>query len=312
LGAWSLQEWAVASGQGRGRPGLPQFRPATLEDRWILSRFNRVAQEVHESLELYRFHEAARVIYDFFWGEFCDWYLELIKPRLAAFASEAEKATARQAFVNLVSLFEAALRLLHPIMPFITEEIWHAVYDGKPPLESIALAPYPEGDPAQVDAAAETEMAILEDLIVAVRNIRAELKIEPKQPVPIEVHAAAEVRAIVEGNRGAVERLANVEAMSFVAESLAKAAGARSTARFDVRVLYEKKVDVAAERERIRKELEKIDKQMDVASRQLGNENFLAKAPAHVVEGLRKQLDDLKIRRAKLLDAQGELENGAA
>ena len=310
-GVWELAQWAASSGQGSGKPGLPQFKPGALEDRWILSRFNRVAAEVREALELYRFHEAARVIYDFFWGEFCDWYVELIKPRLAGFGSEPEKAAARQAFVNLVSLFEAALRLLHPIMPFITEEIWQAVYDGKPPRESIALAAYPEGDAAQVDAEAETRMAILQDMIVAVRNIRAELKIEPRQPVPIEVHADAEVRALLEENRGAVERLGNVESVKFVAESLAKAAGARSTARFDVRVLYEKKVDVAAERERIRKELEKIDKQAETASKQLGNENFLAKAPAHVVEGLRKQVEELGIRRGKLLEAQKELEGAA-
>ncbi len=153
------------------------MKSVTLEDRWILSRFNRVTKGVNEALQTYRFHEAANLIYDFFWGEFCDWYIELIKPRLL---DEAEPQSARVACVNLLSIFEAALRLLHPVMPFITEEIWHAIYDGVPPLKSIALAAYPQPDEKQVNLAAETDMAILQDLIVSVRNSRAELKVEPK------------------------------------------------------------------------------------------------------------------------------------
>ena len=173
-------------------------------------------------------------------------------------------------------------------MPFITEEIWQAMYDGKPPLKSIALAAYPQADEKQFDLAAETEMAILQDLIVSVRNLRAELKVEPKVKVPIEVFAhEPEIRRMIEQNRGAVERLANVEKISFVESSLAKLAGARSTARFDVHVIYEKKIDVAAECERLKKELEKIEKEIGNGQRQLGNEQFLAKAPAKVVEGLR-------------------------
>ena len=141
-----------------------------------------------------------------------------------------------------MSLFEASLRLLHPVMPFITEEIWHAMYDGKPPLKSIALAAYPQADEKQIDLAAETEMAILQDLIVSVRNLRAELKVEPKVKVPIEVFAhEPEIRKMIEQNHGAVERLANVEKITFVETSLAKLPGARSTARFDVHVIYEQK-----------------------------------------------------------------------
>jgi valyl-tRNA synthetase len=271
------------------------FEAAGLEDRWILSRFNRVAQEMNEAIQTYRFDNACHTIYQFFWGEFCDWYLELIKPRL----NNDDQQTVARAIANLVSLFEAALRLLHPIMPFITEEIWHALYDQKPPLKSIALAAYPQADARQMDEAAETEMAILQDLIVGVRNLRAELKVEPRQNVPIQVHTQDGVRRIFEENRGAVERLANVEEMAFVAQSLAKESGARSTARFDVRVLYEKKIDVAAERERLSKELAHLEKQIESAERQLANESFLAKAPAKVVEGLRKQLAESKVLREK-------------
>jgi valyl-tRNA synthetase len=297
-------EPGLRPGDGRG------VRPYTikaLEDRWILSRFNRVTADVNDALQTYRFHEAANRIYDFFWGEFCDWYLELIKPRLQ-FEEGADMSAARIACGNLVNLFDSALRLLHPVMPFITEEIWHAMYEGKAPAKSIALMAYPQADEKQVDLAAETEMAILQDLIVNVRNLRAELKVEPKVKVPIEVFAhEPEIRAMIEQNRGAVERLANAEKITFVESSLAKVAGARSTARFDVHVVYERKIDAAAECERLRKELEKLDKGIGSGQRQLGNEQFLAKAPANVVENLRKQQGELAVLKEKMLSKLQEL-----
>jgi valyl-tRNA synthetase len=208
----------------------------------------------------------------------------------------------------LLGIFEAALRLLHPVMPFITEEIWHAIYDGKPPLQSIALAPYPQADEKQLDLAAETEMAILQDLIVSVRNLRAELKVDQKQRVPIQIFASEpEIHKLIEQNRGSVERLANVEKIEFVANSLAKLSGARHTARFDVHVIYERKIDVAAERERLKKELEQIEKEFANGQRQLGNEQFLAKAPTKVVEGIRRRAQELEILREKVKSKLDEL-----
>ncbi len=290
--------------------GISAFTRDTLEDRWILSRFNRVTAEVNDALETYRFHEAANRIYDFFWGEFCDWYLELIKPRLNL-EEGADQTQARAACSNLVRLFDASLRLLHPVMPFITEEIWQAIYEGQPPLKSIALAGYPRPNETQINLAAETEMAILQDLIVNVRNVRAELKVEPKVKVEVEVFAhEPAIRAMIEQNRGAVERLANVAKLTFVDTSLAKHAGARSTARFDVHVIYERKIDVAAERERLNKELEKLEKEFANNQRQLSNEQFLAKAPEKVVGGLRRREGELVALREKL-NRQLDSLNGA-
>ena len=300
----SLRPGRTAEG-GCPHAGLAGFEASALEDRWILSRFNRVAKDVNAALDTYRFHEAANSIYDFFWGEFCDWYLELIKPRMAEGASED---SARLACSNLVALFEAALRLLHPVMPFITEEIWQAVYDQRAPLKSIALASYPQGDEKQFDLAAETEMAILQDLIVSVRNLRAELKIEPKLRVPIQVFAhESPIRSLLEQNGGAIERLAGVERIEFVQNSLAKLPGARPTARYDVHVIYERKIDVAAERERLSKELERIEKEIANGQRQLSNEQFLAKAPAKVVEGLRTRQGELQVLRDKTKNKLDEL-----
>jgi valyl-tRNA synthetase len=287
--------------------GVAVFSIAALEDRWILSRFNRVVADVNDALAIYRFHEAANRIYDFFWGEFCDWYLELIKPRLN-FEEGADTTAARTACANLVNLFDAALRLLHPVMPFITEEIWQAIYEGKPPFKSIALAGYPQADEKQFDLAAETEMAILQDLIVSVRNLRAELKVEPKVKVPVEVFAHEPgIRKMIEQNQGAVERLGHVEKITFVEGSLANRAGARGTARFDVHVIYERKIDVAAEGERLKKELEKIEKELANNQKQLGNEQFLAKAPEKVVEGLRRRGQELVVLQEKTKSKLAEL-----
>ncbi len=153
-------------------------------------------------------------------------------------------------------------------------------------------------------------MAILQDLIVSVRNLRAELKVEPKVKVPIEVFAhEPSIRAMLEKNLGAVllDRPANVETIMFVERSLANLPGARSTSRFDVHAIYEKKIDVAAERERLTKELEKIEKQLAGAQTRLGDSQFLSKAPAHVVEGLRKQVEEATILREKIVGQLKEL-----
>jgi valyl-tRNA synthetase len=298
----------MGAGDSPGQPsGVIGFQAALLEDRWIVSRFNRVTADVNDALSTYRFHEAANRIYDFFWGEFCDWYLELIKPRLN-FEEGADKSVAHVACANLVNLFDAALRLLHPVMPFITEEIWQAMYEGKPPVKSIALAEYPQSNPAQFDLNAETEMAILQDLIVSVRNLRAELKVEPKVKVPIELFAhEPEIRKMIEQNHGAVERLGNVEKITFVDNSLADRPGARGTARFDVHVVYERKIDVAVECDRLKKESEKIEKELANNRKQLGNPKFLAKAPEKVVEGLRRRGEELLVLQEKTQSKVKEL-----
>jgi valyl-tRNA synthetase len=329
-GTWRLEEFrACDKAQPRPDMGISGFHEVTLEDRWILAEFRKTALDVGAALRDYRFHEAANRIYDFFWGDFCDWYIELIKPRLAV-ENTSDREQVRIACGNLVSLFEAALRLLHPVMPFITEEIWQAIYDGRPPLKSIALADFPfDGLASKVESryastASEgvavrsypgdeeqnrTNFRILQDLIVSVRNQRAELKVEQKLKVPIEVFThEPETRQLIEQNRSAVERLAHVDKLTFTDESLAKLTGARHTARFDVRVIYEKKIDVAAEQQRLKKELEQIEKEIANGQRQLGNQQFLAKAPAQVVENMRKRDRELKILRDKTKSKLKELQ----
>ena len=290
------------------RPDKVVFSAHTLEDRWIRSRFLMTATLVNESLKDYRFDLAANGIYDFFWGDFCDWYLELVKPRLAS--SEAE--TARVACQNLIYIFESALRMLHPFMPFITEEIWQSLFAGRAPARSIALAQYPPAVPPvqKLEEFFEgaAEMAILRDLIASVRNLRAELRVEQREKISIEVFAhAANIREMIEQNRGAVQRLANVDKLSFVGASLAHLSSSRSTSQFDVHVLYERKIDTASECERLKKELERIERGIGSGQRQLTNEQFLAKAPQTVVENLRKQQQELTVLKEKTVSKLKEL-----
>ena len=289
------------AGQGASlTAGAPESELQRLENRWIVSRFHRVAGGVNQDLANYRFDEAASSIYKFFWGDFCDWYVEIIKPRLAGPAEEA-----RAALAFLGDVFEGALRLLSPFMPFITEEIWHAVYEGKPPGKSIALTPYPEVDERRLNDAAEQEMAILQDLIISIRNMRAEVKIEPKRKIPARIFADAEVRKLIEDNRGMIERLASVEGLEFASQSLANTRGARVTAKFEVCIVYE--VDVVAERERLTKELKKLENELANHRRQLENQHFLNKAPAHVVDGLRKRVAELEVLIQKIRAALDNL-----
>jgi valyl-tRNA synthetase len=182
------------------------------------------------------------------------------------------------------------------------------MYEGKPPAKSIALARYPELDQRWLSDEAEEQMLVLQDLIEKVRNMRAEMKVEPKVKTPVKIHAAADVNKLVSENRGMVERLASVDGIEFVSESLAKVAGSRTTPQFEAALVYERKIDVAAERERLTKELNKLETQLANTARQLSNEQFLSKAPPKVVEGLRKQEAELKLMIEKIrksLDSLG-------
>ncbi|HEY1498219.1 MAG TPA: valine--tRNA ligase [Acidobacteriaceae bacterium] len=275
---------------------------APLDARWIVARLNSVAAEINAAFGDYRFDEAASLVYQFFWGDFCDWYLEIVKLRLD-FGETADKGGTRSALTTLLQVFESALRLLSPIMPFLTEELWHALYDGEPPAQSIALSRYPLGA-VHSDDAAEKNFSLLQELIVSVRGLRKDLGVEEKASVPIRVRATAGVSFA--DNLEIIQRLARVSEVASV-QAMPEGAAIRSTPQFDVQVIYEKKVDVAAERERLTKELAKLEKGLASAERQLGNSAFLDKAPAHVVDGLRKIEADTRLLLEKTRKALDDL-----
>ena len=283
---------------------------APLEDRWIIAEFHAAATEVNRSLENYRYDDAANAIYRFFWGSFCDWYLEIVKLRLN-FSEAADKETIEAALTTLLSVFEASLRLLSPFMPFITEEIWNALYNGNPPAKSIALSQYPQGDlKYQMDSGTDFAdqvtldfldvthlMLRLQSVIEEIRALRKEIGVEEKAVTPIEVRADDAMQAIISVNGAIVERLARVSEIRFVNE-ISAGLSKHSTPSFDVAIVYERAIDAAAERARLTKDIARHEKNIANADRQLNNPGFVEKAPPHIVEGLKKQRDEEK----RLLD----------
>ena len=269
-----------------GAGALPEATP--IESRWIFSRLGAVSAEVDRALTAYRFDEAANAVYQFFWGEFCDWYLELVKLRLEFGEGVAPNDPTAISLGALLSVFEAALRLLSPFMPFLTEEIWHALYEGDAPAKSIALTLFPQAGDFVTDARAEAAMRTLQELIVTVRGLRKEMGVPEKESAPILVYGDNRVLALIDAHRDVLGRMARVSDVEF-ADAPLTGAGARSGADFDVSVVYERQVDVGAERERLTKEIARLEKGAAAAERQLGNAGFIAKAPAHIVDGLKKQ-----------------------
>jgi len=279
--------------------GTPSSPTDALESRWILSQLSLVSVEVDRALGEYRFDEAASAVYQFFWGDLCDWYLEIVKLRLNFEASndlpfptsEAAEDLVTEttvALTTLVTVFENALRLLSPFMPFLTEEIWHALYAGVPPAKSIALTRYPQASDYFCDTAAIAEMQTLQELITTLRGLRKELGVPERESAPIRIHGDRETLNAIQWSQEILARLARVSGIE-VCDVALTGTNARSTTSFDVAVVYERQIDVAAERERLTKDLAKYEKGLAAAERQLGNESFMAKAPAHIVEGLRKQ-----------------------
>ncbi|MGI4831439.1 MAG: valine--tRNA ligase, partial [Janthinobacterium lividum] len=276
---------------------LPDATP--LETRWIFARLNAVTVEIARALAAYRFDEAAHAVYQFFWGEFCDWYLELSKLRLD-FNAEKNEATALT-LGALVSVFEAALRLLSPFMPFLTEELWHQLHlqvNMPVPAKSIALTRYPQPEDFAADAVSVEAMSTLQELVITVRGLRKELGVPEKEPAAIQVHASNRISALVDANVDLLARLARVSAVELVSET-PQGGNVRAAANFDVAVVYERQIDVPAERERLQKELARLDKGLTAAEKQLGSESFLAKAPAHIVDGLKKQSAETRMLKEK-------------
>jgi valyl-tRNA synthetase len=319
----------VASSMISSAPNLSNTSP--IEELWIMSRLNRTAHDVNLALEKYRFDDAANLIYQFFWGEFCDWYLEIVKLRLN-FSESADNSIAANALATLLYVFESSLRMLSPIMPFITEEIWHAMYNGNPPRRSIALASYPQYEPHDVfsqlkfDSAeiamdhVQLAMERLRQAIVALRSSRKDLGVDEKVFVNAKIASGKSgvLRKNLEiiANSDIIQKLAKINDIEVVFFSDRDAGGKyahlswQSFGKIDVSVEFEKQIDVPAERDRLTKDIAKYEKGMASAERQLGNEGFLVKAPAHIVEGLKKQLAETRLLLEKTRAALENLKKG--
>jgi len=263
-------------------------------DRWILSRLNRTTKEVNEFLEVFRFNDAALVIYKFIWNEYCDWYIELAKCKLSSPGSE------RVAAQNvLIHVLDSALKLLHPFMPFITEEIWQKLPQNE---VSITISAFPEFRESHTDECVEKEMGIAIEVITGVRNIRGEMNLNPGLKLKALVKTQDdEVQKTLQDQSLYIKELAHLEHLE-TGSSIAKPKVFASSVLgvMDLIIPLEGVMDLQEERNRVEKELKKIEKELILLGKKLSNPNFLKKAPAEVIEkdGQRKKV--LSEKQAKL------------
>ncbi|HEX5704727.1 MAG TPA: valine--tRNA ligase [Pyrinomonadaceae bacterium] len=279
-----------------------------LHDRWILSRLNKTASAVNKQLETYDFHAAVQGLYHFFWDDFCDWYIELSKTSMTAEEPSAERDLAR---ARLISILEQALRLLHPFMPYLTEELWqklpvnhaqlqHSAYAGAEP--SIMLASFPRGNASLVDERAEAEMQAVIDLISRVRNIRAEMNIKPSDRIQLMIAAKSDLKTVFSDSTDQIARLTRAKEISIDGSSEMPKAAARAVLAggAEVAVPLEGLIDFEQERARLAREKEKLEKESLKLATQLGNADFVQRAPVEKVEELRARVTDIAQRNATL------------
>jgi valyl-tRNA synthetase len=290
---WNASRLVAMNLEGHAAPAEPVPPPAAIEDRWILSRLDGLVRRVNSAFEGYFYNEAASDLYQFTWHEFCDWYLEMVKPRLGA--AEASGAAARG---TAVYVLRRLLALLHPIMPFVTEEIADRLPGGGRPL---AVSPYPAPDARWDDPAAEAEIGLVIEIVTAVRTIRGEMNIKPSLGVAIvleEVPAAAAAKiALVTPT---IRRLANAREVKVNAGGDAGEAATAALSCGVLRVPLIGVVDFAAELRRLDKDLAKVDADAAFLEKKLGREDFVRNAPAEVVAKDRLRLEELREKRALL------------
>jgi valyl-tRNA synthetase len=286
-------------------PGLG-FEPVAaaehlaLADRWIFSRLAVVTREMEEALKDYRFHEAAFNIYHFFWHEFCDWYVEWVKPEITR-PAEGEKPP--PAWINLARVFEASLHLLHPFMPFITEELWHLLPQRKAGV-SISLTDFRLVTERVADPISEKQFERVQELVVTARNAKAEMGLQKQKPSLQVASEDLRLLEIFRTHQDAILRLAALQAMHLTRGRLAaELPDVRSGASFDLRILHEEEVDHEAERARLQKEKQKLEQQLAQVRTHLGNQEFLARAPREIVRGAEHRLKELDEHLRKVLES---------
>jgi len=294
---WNATRFVLMNVDGRD-VGLDPRQPVTLTvaDRWIVSRLQEAETEVAVQLGVYRFDLAAKAIYEFVWDEYCDWYLELAKTSLAQGDESAQRGTRR----TLVRVLEATLRLAHPFIPFITEELWQTIA----PLagtagDSVSLAPYPQPDAARRDPAAEAEIVALKAFVNACRALRGEMGVSPAQKVPLfAAPGTAQDRERLAAFAAYLAPLARLADVKIVDELPHTDAPVQMVG--ESRLMLHIEVDAAAERERIGKEIARLEGEMAKAKAKLGNDGFVARAPAAVVDQERARLAGFSATLEKL------------
>lgn len=278
-------------------------------DIWIVSRFQDTLKKVEDAIAVYRFDLVSQAIYDFFWNEYCDWYLELSKPVLWDDNASAEQKNATR--YTLLNVLEQSLRMLHPLMPFISEEIWQK---AAPQLgingPSIMLQPYPELDAESIDANVETEIEWIKNVIIGIRNIRGEMKISPALNINVLLTRGTEQhKTFLAANEQFLVKLAKLESVSWLDNPAdAPPSSMQVVGEMEVLVPMAGLIDVAAELTRLGKEQEKLDKEISRLNSKLGNARFVDNAPAEVVAKEREKLSNAESTLNQLQDQVAKLQ----
>jgi len=306
---WQVSLHFVMANLEKIAPEEADERKWSLADRWIVSRFNRTLETANAALESYRFDQYAKACYDFFWGDFCDWYVEAIKPALKDPARRGQTAHV------LASVIDGCLRLMHPMIPFITETVWWRLNDvcparglpGRiecPPSKRLVLAKWPAvGDFSQ---ASEHIFPKLQALIVAIRNIRNEHQVNPKQTVAVSLKAASEPTRQIIANREMIELLATCT-IKDVRADLPPIANAATASVEGCEIFVEGLINADAEKQRVTKAIEETTKKRDNLTGRLSNEAYIAKAPPKLVEQTKEQLAAAEAELVKLTEALKKL-----
>ncbi len=286
---WNASRYMLMNLEGFDKSFKPAEEDYTLSDKWILSRYARTVRDVTENLDKFELGEAGRMIYEFIWNEFCDWYIELTKARLY----DKENVRARNTALYVLStVLEGTLRLLHPFMPFLTEEIWQKVPHADD-LKSIMETSWPEVQAKFISDEIEADMTAIMETIKTVRNMRAEVGAAPSKKSELILSFTDEsLRAVFTENQSYLDKLASSEPITILPAGADKPENAMAGVVNGVEVFLPLKglIDVDKETARLTKELEKLDKEISRLAKKLGNEGFLAKAPADVVAGEKEKL----------------------
>ncbi len=308
---WNAGRFTLMSlGEDPVRPLEQVGGSLELSDRWILSRLSRTTEQVTRDLERFRLHEAAQhLAYEFFWGELADWYLELVKPRLRGESGEASRQAARS---TLVTVLDRALRLLHPLVPFVTTALWDRLTlpEGQARPEDLTVASWPEAIGAWGDEDAETGLKALQELIVQVRSLRKEYGVREGRAVALGLGSIPPwFQGVLEVEMGSLRRLANVSSVE-IAGSFQGRIGAHAVLSSGIEVFLplEGVIDLDRERSRLRDEIGRLEGQLAAAEKKLANDNFVSRAPGEVVEREREKASSFREQLDKFIEKLSDLE----
>ena len=306
---WNAARFCLLNAEGAEvKPQLlNDNKNLALHDRWIISRLNKTARDINAALNAYEFHAAVQMLYHFFWDDFCDWYIELSKSDVTSEEDGPRRAEARS---RLLTVLEQALRLLHPFMPYITEDLWqrlpgnkqlHPAYAGAEP--TIMLTAFPQGRDELIDEEAESEMQAFIDLISRVRNIRSEMNISPSQHIPVLVASSdPKRREAIAAAKERAKRLIRASEITIREKLDAPKASARAVllGGGELAVPLEGLIDFEQERQRLNREQQKLQAEATKLEAQLGNPNFVERAPAERVNEVRARLAEIGERSSQL------------